>query len=87
VTAVPGEECEVAADAESFTRSVVNLMDSPRARSMGVAARRRVLRDYNWSNNLGQIDTLLSAAIAARSRSDVAGPPATTMPTREALLR
>ncbi|MFP4647897.1 MAG: TIGR03087 family PEP-CTERM/XrtA system glycosyltransferase [Halorhodospira sp.] len=41
-----------------------------RSEGMGAAARRRVVQDYSWTRHLGQLDRLLSGAVAANEDSE-----------------
>jgi sugar transferase (PEP-CTERM/EpsH1 system associated) len=67
LSAVPGTEIEVAADALEFVDKTLALMDSVRGDSMGVAARARVMADYDWATNLAPFDALLRAPVVARA--------------------
>jgi sugar transferase (PEP-CTERM/EpsH1 system associated) len=62
INAVPEEELMVAEDAEEFVEQTLSLLMHDRHMLMGQAARIRVKRDYDWSNNLSRIDTLLTGA-------------------------
>lgn len=54
-----GRELEVAHDATDFAAKVRALMDPRRGRSMGTAARERVLREYTWPARYAELDMLL----------------------------
>jgi sugar transferase (PEP-CTERM/EpsH1 system associated) len=62
INAVPEKELMVAEDAEEFVEQTLSLLMHDRHMFMGQAARIRVMRDYDWSNNLSRIDTLLTGA-------------------------
>jgi sugar transferase (PEP-CTERM/EpsH1 system associated) len=62
VAARPAEEIQVASDADDYSRKILALLGSPRAQTMGRAARARVLAEHDWSLNLSRIDELLGTS-------------------------
>ena len=57
LNAVPGRDFQLADDADSFARAVVELLGDPAARErFGRAGREAVLENYDWSRNLARID-------------------------------
>ncbi len=57
LNAVPGRDFQLADDADSFARAVVELLNDPLARQkLGQAGRQAVLENYDWSRNLARID-------------------------------
>ncbi len=57
INAVPGRDFQLADDADSFARSVIDLLNDPLARDrLGRAGRQAVLENYDWSRNLARID-------------------------------
>ncbi len=57
LNATAGRDFELADDAESFARSVIDLLADPAARAaLGKAGREAVLENYDWSRNLARID-------------------------------
>ena len=57
LNAVPGRDFRVADDADSFARTVVELLNDPLGREqLGRAGRQAVLEHYDWSRNLARID-------------------------------
>jgi polysaccharide biosynthesis protein PslH len=73
LTALPGTELEVAADAHAFAEKVLEAMDPLRGERMGRLARSRVLADYAWPASLKLLDELLERGGAI---SEVAASPA-----------
>jgi sugar transferase (PEP-CTERM/EpsH1 system associated) len=59
LSALPGIELEVAADAQAFAGKVLESMDPLRAERMGMLARSRVLADYAWPASLKLLEELL----------------------------
>lgn len=59
IYALPGQELLVAIDASDFSRQIITLLQSPSG-AIGLAARIRILKDYNWAKNLGRVSALLS---------------------------
>lgn len=61
INAVLGEELLSASTAEEFLAMINNCISDPAlADAIGVRARQRVLRDYDWETNLSKIDRYLS---------------------------
>ena len=57
LNAVPGRDFQLADDADSFARAVVDLLnDRPARAKLGRAGRQAVLENYDWSRNLARID-------------------------------
>lgn len=57
LNAVPGRDFQLADDADSFARTVIDLLNDPDARErLGRAGRAAVLENYDWSRNLARID-------------------------------
>ena len=57
LNAVPGRDFELADDADSFARAVIELLQDRAARErLGRAGRQAVLENYDWSRNLARID-------------------------------
>ena len=57
INAVAGRDFQVADDADTFARSVIDLLNDPAARDkLGRAGRQAVLENYDWSRNLARID-------------------------------
>ena len=57
LNAVAGRDFRIADDAESFARTVVELLNDPLGRDqLGRAGRQAVLEHYDWSRNLARID-------------------------------
>jgi sugar transferase (PEP-CTERM/EpsH1 system associated) len=59
LSALPGTDFEVAADAHAFAEKVLESMDLVRAKRMGMSARSRVLADYAWPASLKLLEELL----------------------------
>ena len=72
LAATPSAEIEVAGGAQEFADKTLKLLDSPRAKEMGRAARARALRAYSWESNLSKVGALLAEPLAnpVRSRRD-----------------
>ncbi len=66
VSAVPGIECEAAADGEEFCRKLLAVMRAEVGRPMGERARARIVADYSWERNLSAFDRLLAPHTHAR---------------------
>lgn len=58
IRARAGEEYILAHDASAFSKAVINQLEQQNA-SLGQAARRVILRHYNWEQNLAVVDTWL----------------------------
>jgi glycosyltransferase involved in cell wall biosynthesis len=79
LSAVPATDFEVAKDAPEFVAKTLALMDLERGGTLGNAARRRVLADYDWTSNLtpfsalleGQRDTPIDPPARARRQEPV----------------
>jgi sugar transferase (PEP-CTERM/EpsH1 system associated) len=66
IAAIPDHEIRVAADAASQAAAVLAAMrevsnDTTAGTLIGAAARRRVMQDFSWENNLARVDKLLEA--------------------------
>ncbi|MEO8187736.1 MAG: TIGR03087 family PEP-CTERM/XrtA system glycosyltransferase, partial [Burkholderiaceae bacterium] len=59
VTALPGVDFEIAANAEDFCRKVVAVTRFEVGRPMGQQARARIIADYCWERNLSAFGKLL----------------------------
>jgi sugar transferase (PEP-CTERM/EpsH1 system associated) len=59
IEAVADRELLVAGDARAFADQVVAALSATEASAVGAAARRRVLADFDWNNNLATFDRLL----------------------------
>lgn len=59
LSARPGIDLAVAADAPGFAEAVLSVMEAQRPQRMGQQARARVLREYAWPTSLRQLDELL----------------------------
>lgn len=69
ISAEPGREIVIAADADDFAAQVGALLDDSAARErMGWAARARVLADFAWESHLAAFDALLAAPSARDPR-------------------
>jgi len=64
IDAVPGEEVLLADDAESFAAACLLALE-PEALTIGIAARKRVMADYIWSERLRGFDALLDQPVCA----------------------
>jgi sugar transferase (PEP-CTERM/EpsH1 system associated) len=70
IDAVAGVEAIVADAADAIADAIVGLMrDEPARRTIGAAARRRVLADYQWPAQLARFDAIFDAILAPRERS------------------
>jgi glycosyltransferase involved in cell wall biosynthesis len=67
LTGVPGVDYETADSADDFARATVALMDAERGRTVGAAARRRVVVDYDWTANLAPFDEMLREPAVAEA--------------------
>jgi len=67
LSGVAATDFDVAEGAPDFIRKTIALMDGERGTSMGMAARERVLADYDWTKNLTPFDALLRDRSEARS--------------------
>jgi len=59
LSGVAAKDFDVAEGAPEFIRKTIALMDGERGTCMGMAARERVLADYDWTKNLTPFDALL----------------------------
>ncbi|MES2298308.1 MAG: TIGR03087 family PEP-CTERM/XrtA system glycosyltransferase [Pseudomonadota bacterium] len=67
IGARPGSEVLVARDADQFKHQINAALDPTVARSVGSAARARILRDFIWPANLARLDRILDpASVLAR---------------------
>jgi sugar transferase (PEP-CTERM/EpsH1 system associated) len=64
IDAIPGQEVLLADTPETFAAACIRAA-GPEGRAIGEAARRRVLRDYSWSECLRGFDALLDRALQA----------------------
>jgi len=63
LSALEGEDLEVADEAAEFATKIVALLtDRSAAEAMGRRARERILRDYSWQRTLERIESLLDGA-------------------------
>ena len=62
IAARPGAELLEATDTASFIALVKRALAADGARAMGMAARARVLADYNWNGNLGRLAALIDGS-------------------------
>lgn len=62
ITAVPGEEIILAAEAPQFAEAAIKFLQRPDPQ-LGTRARNKVIAQYGWSSNLSQVDVLLEPAI------------------------
>ncbi|WP_409031083.1 glycosyltransferase [Janthinobacterium sp. CG_23.3] len=73
IDATPGQELELARDEAEFISQAARLLGRPGAGPpqapdpVGMAARRRILRDYDWDASLGRLGALLGLEPAARA--------------------
>ena len=65
LSAEPGKDFAVAADAALFAAKTLDLMDIERGRRVGAAGRARVVADYDWAVNLAPFIALLDGAVTA----------------------
>ena len=68
ISAVPGAELLVAADADAFVGQLSRLLGGKAERGIGIAARKRVLQDYCWERNLARLGALLGLPQEAREQ-------------------
>ena len=59
IDAVPDTHLLLARDSDGFVRSVERIMDPVFAKTVGAAARQRVLELYDWADSLAKYDRLL----------------------------
>ncbi len=60
IAAIPDQEIRVAADAVTQAAAVLAAMrEVSTSNATGAAARRRVMQDFSWENNLARVDKLL----------------------------
>jgi polysaccharide biosynthesis protein PslH len=74
IEAAPGREIVLADTAEDFAAAACRLAVAGEGASIGEAARRCVLKDYDWSARLSRYDDLLRPAIPVGRQSDVLVP-------------
>jgi len=67
LSAIPALDFEVGSSAAEFASKALDLMDTERGRTVGRAARERILADYHWMTNLAPFDELLCAADVLRA--------------------
>lgn len=60
ICAVSGQELLVADNEDDFAHQIITLLQSKSHRTMGRAARARVLKDYSWEKGLARVEALLS---------------------------
>jgi len=77
LSGVAATDFDVADGAPEFIRKTIALMDGERGRSIGKAARERVLADYDWTKNLTPFDALLHGRSEARAVAARGAIPAT----------
>jgi glycosyltransferase involved in cell wall biosynthesis len=70
IEAEPGQEIVQADTAEDFAAAACRLASGTRGAAIGEAARRRVLRDYDWSARLSRFDALLRPVAQPDRRTD-----------------
>ncbi len=70
LAAQPGVEISVAESPEEFVRATLALLDGPQSQAMGIAARARVLADFNWEANLRRVDAALERCLTSPSGVD-----------------
>jgi hypothetical protein len=73
IAAKPNSEVIVAETAEDFAAACLRAAE-PEARSIGLAARARVLADYVWAERLRGFDVLLNGAPNTSGSDQPAGP-------------
>lgn len=61
ICALRGHELLVANDEGAFVHQIITLLQNGSSLDIGSAARARVLKDYSWKKNLGQIDALFQS--------------------------
>lgn len=59
ICALPGQELLIASDRSEFADQIIKILLAP-SYTIGRAARRRILEDYNWGKNLLRVNALLS---------------------------
>jgi hypothetical protein len=59
IDALPDTHLLLARDSDGFVRSVERIMNPVFAKTVGAAARQRVLEFYNWADSLAEYDRLL----------------------------
>ncbi len=67
LSAVPALDFEVGSSAGEFASKALDLMGSERGKTVGSAARERIISDYHWMTNLAPFDELLGAADVLRA--------------------
>ena len=67
LSAMHGLDLEVADSRAEFACKTLELMGTDQGKSIGAAARARVLADYHWMTNLAPFDELLAAADELRA--------------------
>ena len=65
ISALPGAELLLADSAGEFIAHLTRLLTEKPDRTIGTAARKRVLQDYSWDRNLARLGTLLGLPDAA----------------------
>jgi sugar transferase (PEP-CTERM/EpsH1 system associated) len=70
IQAEPGRELVLADTAEEFAAAACFLANSGQADIIGLAARQRVLKDYDWAATLSRFDPLLRPMTQPGSRAD-----------------
>jgi len=66
LSGMPGVHFETAVDAFDFARKTIALMDPELPNALGVAARARVIAEYDWNTNLTPFATLLEETTSPR---------------------
>lgn len=64
IRALPDQELVVARDEGEFSSRIISLLQGGSNKTIGRAARARVLEDYSWNKGLGRMDMLLSQSQA-----------------------
>lgn len=59
IHAEPGVDLLVAHDGDQFIAHITEMLRGKANRSLGIAARKRILRDYSWDSNLQRLGHLL----------------------------
>jgi sugar transferase (PEP-CTERM/EpsH1 system associated) len=67
IDARSGEEIMVAGDADEFILQAIGVLEGQVAAGLGINARERVLRDYDWAANLAGIEALLDSEMQPAS--------------------
>ncbi len=70
ISAVAGVELVLARDEGEFLDQCLRLLAASGPDLVGMAARRRILRDYNWDANLARLGALLGLSQAARAPAE-----------------